>query len=115
MAYLTQLQHLVPLQGVVRALIFLSGLPLLAVLLWIIRRDRRLDNVPGPKGSLITGIGRDLPPNAIQKFREWADEYGEVYKIRLGWYTWVVLNSPEAVKEILDKQVSERGQPTPIR
>lgn len=76
------------------------------VLLWVVRRDKRLDKLPGPKGSLLTGIGRDLPPNAIQKFREWAEEYGEVYKIRLGWYTWVVLSSPEAVKEILDKQVS---------
>ncbi|KAK0637049.1 cytochrome P450 [Bombardia bombarda] len=85
------------------ALAFL-GVPLLGIAIWPIRRDKRLDKIPGPKGSLLTGIGLDLLLNALTKFKEWADEYGEVYKIRLGFYTWVVLSSPEAVKEILDKQ-----------
>lgn len=71
---------------------------------WICR-DRRLDKVPGPRGNPIVGIGLDLPPNATQKFYDWANEYGEVYKVRVGWWTWVVLNSPEAIKEVFDKQV----------
>lgn len=33
-------------------------------------------------------------------------KYGEVFKLRVGWFNWVVINSPEAMKEILDKQVS---------
>lgn len=70
-------------------------------------RDKRLDNLRGPKGNPITGIGLELPPNAVHKFREWADEYGEVFKFRLGWWNWVVLNSPEAIKQVMDKQVSE--------
>lgn len=70
---------------------------------WICR-DRRLSKVPGPQGNPIVGIGLDLPPNATQKFYDWAKEYGEVYKIRVGWWTWVVLNSPEAIKEVFDKQ-----------
>ncbi|KAI0390138.1 O-methylsterigmatocystin oxidoreductase [Xylariaceae sp. FL0594] len=80
------------------------SLPILGALFWALYRDKRLDRIPGPKGHPITGIGLDLPQNSLQKFKEWADQYGEIYKIRLGYYTWVVLNSPEAVKEILDKQ-----------
>ncbi|RYO83500.1 hypothetical protein DL766_004974 [Monosporascus sp. MC13-8B] len=101
---LSQLQ-LSPIHGALKILLVTLGLPLLAVAVWATLRDRRLDKIPGPRDSLITGIGLDLPPNALQKFREWAEQYGEIYKIRLGWYTWVVLSSPEAVKEILDKQV----------
>lgn len=77
---------------------------LLAFVLWI-RRDRRLDKIDGPKGNPFVGIGLSLPPYATQRLREWAKQYGEVYKIRVGWYHWVVLNSPEAMKEVFDKQV----------
>lgn len=77
----------------------------LLILLYWVARDRRLDKVPGPKGNPVTGIGLDLPPDAAQKLKEWSDQYGEVYKIRVGWWNWVVLNSPEAVKEVFDKQV----------
>lgn len=69
------------------------------------RRDKRLDKISGPRGNPITGIGLELPPDALQKFQTWAAEYGEVFKVRVGWWNWVVLNSPEAVKEVMDKQV----------
>ena len=76
-----------------------------AVVIWI-RRDRRLDAIPGPKQSVLsTWIKFGLPPNAPQLFRGWAEEYGELFKVRVGWHTWVVINSPQAVKDILDKQV----------
>ena len=71
---------------------------------WL-RRERRLDGMPGPGGYPLVGIGISLPPKAPQRFREWASSYGEVFKLRVGWYNWVVINSPEAFKEILDKQV----------
>jgi hypothetical protein len=85
--------------------------PLLAVLMiaaiaigiWI-RRDRRLDKMPGPKGWPLVGIGLGLPTQSAL-MHKWGLEYGEVFKLRVGWYNWVVLNSPEAVKEIMDKQV----------
>lgn len=69
------------------------------------KRGRRLSKIKGPKGNPFVGIGLALPPNATQKLREWAVQYGEVYKIRIGWYYWVVLNSPDAIKEIFDRQV----------
>lgn len=78
---------------------------LLILLLWQ-QRARGLSTMTGPKGYPLIGIGLSLPPRAPKLFREWALEYGEVFKLRVGWYNWVVINSPEAFKEILDKQVS---------
>lgn len=70
------------------------------------RGSRSLRSIPGPKGYPLIGIGLSLPPEAIQVFRKWALEYGELFKLRIGWWDWVIINSPEAFKEIFDKQVS---------
>ncbi|ROW05906.1 hypothetical protein VPNG_08035 [Cytospora leucostoma] len=83
---------------------------LLAITVWI-RRDRRLDKMPGPPGWPLVGIGIGLPPRPIFTLHNWALEYGEVFKLRVGWYNWVVLNSPQAIKEILDKQASTITHP----
>ena len=92
-------------------ILYTSVLPILAafllltaVVLWL-RQERPLNRIDGPKGNLLFGIGLSLPPKATQRLREWAQQYGEVYKFRIGWYHWVILNSPEAIKEVLDKQV----------
>jgi hypothetical protein len=66
---------------------------------------RSLKTMRGPKGYPFIGIGLSLPRKAAKVLRVWAQQYGEVYKIRVGWYNWVVVNSPQAVKEIFDKQV----------
>lgn len=79
-----------------------------AAVLWT-HQNRPLNKIDGPKGNFLFGIGLSLPPKATQRLREWAQQYGEVYKIRIGWYHWVILNSPEAVKEILDKQVNDHS------
>lgn len=75
----------------------------IAIGVWI-RRDRRLDKMPGPKGWPLVGIGLGLPKQSAF-MHKWGLEYGEVFKLRVGWYNWVVINSPEAMKEIMDKQV----------
>lgn len=62
-----------------------------------------LKNVPGPHGRPFIGVGLVQP--TLAQLRSWAEDYGEVYSFRLGWYNWVVLNSPEAIKEVMDKQV----------
>ncbi|KAI1456596.1 putative O-methylsterigmatocystin oxidoreductase [Annulohypoxylon moriforme] len=82
------------------------------LLAWL-RRDRRLDIMPGPKGYPLIGIGYKLPPKASATFRRWAEEYGEVFKIRVGWYNWVVINTPEAVREILEKQAVSTSSKAP--
>ncbi|KAK0637052.1 putative O-methylsterigmatocystin oxidoreductase [Bombardia bombarda] len=70
---------------------------------WFIR-DRRLDKMPGPKGLPFIGVGISLPDKPHVRFREWATRYGEVFKIRVGWYNWVIINSPAAMQEVLNKQ-----------
>ncbi|MCJ1453909.1 hypothetical protein MMC28_004258 [Mycoblastus sanguinarius] len=86
-----------------------------AVIVWL-RRDRRFDTIPGPKGYPLIGIGYQLPPKAPAVFRKWAIEYGEVFKIRVGWYNWVVINTPEAIREILEKQsvITSSKAPSPM-
>ncbi|KAL2016255.1 hypothetical protein VTK56DRAFT_4031 [Thermocarpiscus australiensis] len=75
-----------------------------ALLLVWLHRDRRLDTIPGPKGYPIIGVGTQLPPRAPALFRQWALEHGDIFKIPVGWYNWVVINTPEVVREILEKQ-----------
>jgi hypothetical protein len=70
-----------------------------ATLIWW-KRDRRLSTIDGPRGMFLS-----LPPRATHVFRAWAQQYGELFKIRMGGYNWVVVNSPQAMKEIFDKQV----------
>ena len=86
-----------------------------AVVAWL-RRDQRLDTIPGPKGYPLIGVGYKLPPKAPAAFRKWALEYGHVFKIRVGWYNWVVINSPEAIREILERQavVTSSKAPSPM-
>lgn len=86
--------------AVLPALLFVAGFAI-----WL-RRDRRLDKMPGPRGFPLIGIGISLPDKAHVRFREWAAQYGEVFKLRVGWFNWVVINSPQAMHEILNKQVN---------
>lgn len=78
--------------------LFISCFPLL-------QTDRRLPKIPGPLLNYFVGLGISLPPYTLTKFRKWAGEYGDIYRVQVGWHHWVVLNSPEAVKIVFDKQV----------
>ncbi|KAL6405169.1 cytochrome p450 [Ilyonectria robusta] len=51
-----------------------------------------------------------------RQIQRWADEYGELFKIQLGWENWVFVNSPEAVREIFDKQsaITSGRAPMPV-
>ncbi|MCJ1401245.1 hypothetical protein MMC11_004457 [Xylographa trunciseda] len=85
------------------------------IALAFIRRDRRLDSLPGPPAKYpFIGLGTSLPPKPRKCFREWAQQYGELFTFRLGWYNWVVVNSPEAMKEIFDKQSLYTSSKTPM-
>lgn len=75
-----------------------------SIVSWILM-NRPLNRIDGPKGNIFVGIGLSLPSQATQRLRDWAQQYGEVYKFRIGWYHWVVLSSPKAIKEVFDKQV----------
>lgn len=81
--------------------------------IWMAFQDRRLNSIPGPKGYPFIRIGYQLPPKPAAVFRKWAQEYGDVFKIRVGWYNWVVINTPEAVREILEKQAVHTSSKAP--
>ncbi|KAK8055197.1 O-methylsterigmatocystin oxidoreductase [Apiospora rasikravindrae] len=80
--------------------------------IWL-QQDRRLDSIPGPKGYPLIGVGFQLPANASQLFRQWALRYGEIFKLRVGYYDWVVINTPEAIREILEKQAAVTSSKIP--
>lgn len=100
-----------------RATTFATIILASSLLIAYVRRDRRLDSIPGPKGNYpLIGVGFQLPPKAPATFRKWAEEYGDIFKLRVGWYNWVVINSPEAVREILEKQavITSSKAPSPM-
>lgn len=66
---------------------------------------RNLWAIPSPDGIYVFWGRKGLPSNAPDTMRGWAREYGELFRLRIGWYDWVVVNSPEAFKAIFDKQV----------
>ena len=55
-----------------------------AILATWLRHDRRLDTIPGINGYPLIGVGYKLPPGAPALLRQWAMEYGDVFKIRVG-------------------------------
>ncbi|KAG8908736.1 hypothetical protein FRB99_002974 [Tulasnella sp. 403] len=88
------------------------GIPLvlaIGLLVWLVRwlllvGHREPDLPPGPPTVPLLGNIPVFPTKYMHfRFTEWAREYGEVFSLKLGGGTVVVLNSPEAVKEIMEK------------
>ena len=75
-----------------------------------------LRQVPGPKGIPIVGNTFQLKSQPQGQFQAWALQYGEVFRIQMGWETWIFVNSPAAVKEIFDKNsaVTSGRPPAPV-
>jgi len=73
-----------------------------------------LRTVPGPPGLPLLGNAHQISQHPHQDYMRWAKEYGEVYKIRLGWNDWYMLNSPEAVKDIMDRQSANTSSRHPM-
>ncbi len=84
----------------------LGGFLLLLVATLISSGNRKKIDLPGPTGWPLIGIGLDLPKRPRKMLNEYRAKYGDAFKMRLGWYDWVFFNTPEAVKEVFDKQVS---------
>lgn len=64
----------------------------------------------------VAGTLKDLSKYPQQEWRKWARQHGELFQIRLGWENWVFVNSPEAVKEIFNKQSQHTSSraPSPV-
>lgn len=80
------------------------------------KRANGLSTIPGPKGLPLIGHTLQMAESPHRYCQQWAAQYGEVFKVQLGWENWVFLNSPEAVKEIMDKQsaITSGRQPMPV-
>ena len=70
---------------------------------------------PGPKGLPLVGNTLQLGPQPQKILKEWADKYGEIMQVQIGWENRVYLNSPAAVKEIIDKQSAVTSSRPPGR
>lgn len=80
------------------------------------KTPKGLREVPGPRGLPLLGNTLQLQSPPHPQFQAWAKQYGDLFKIQMGWYNWVFVNDPAAVKEILDKQsaVSSSRVPMPV-
>ncbi|KAF9889653.1 hypothetical protein FE257_007161 [Aspergillus nanangensis] len=67
---------------------------------------RVLQRVPGPAAHPLIGNTLQLGKQPQQQLLKWAERYGEVFQLQLGFQNWVFLSSPAAMKEVLDKQSS---------
>lgn len=67
---------------------------------------------PGPQGWPIVGNAIQLGRYPQRQLQKWAGQYGELVKVRLGWENWVFVHSPEAVREIFERQsANTSGRP----
>lgn len=79
-------------------------------------RSKGYKPVPGPKGLPLLGNILQLSPQPQKEFMKWAKEFGEIYKVRMGLTDWYMLCSPQAVKEIMDRQsvLTSSRPPMPV-
>ncbi|KAK1480709.1 hypothetical protein CTAM01_14271 [Colletotrichum tamarilloi] len=70
--------------------------------------------IPGPKGWPLLGNAPQLGSAPHRQVQRWAQDYGEIVKVRLGWENWVFVNSPDAVREIFDKQSAKTSGRSPM-
>ncbi|EJU02479.1 cytochrome P450 [Dacryopinax primogenitus] len=90
-------------------MIYLFDILALGVAAWLAyklalygRREKNLP--PGPPTTFLLGNIPDIPSKkAFHAFAGWAREYGEIYSLKLGHKTTIVLNSPAAVEAIMEK------------
>ncbi|KDQ57266.1 hypothetical protein JAAARDRAFT_35893 [Jaapia argillacea MUCL 33604] len=78
--------------------------------LWLVRRlsrigRRKVGLPPGPPTAPLLGNLHIFPTEfAHYKFTEWAQVYGDVYSLKIGPGTAIVISSAEAVRELMDKR-----------
>ncbi|KAF2640636.1 cytochrome P450 [Massarina eburnea CBS 473.64] len=84
-----------------------------SIVLFIVFAVYKLRNVgrrpanypPGPPTLPILGNLHLMPKTKLhEQFKKWGDEYGPIYSLINGSTTFIVLNSDQAVKDLLDKR-----------
>lgn len=79
------------------------------------RTGRRSPGLPpGPPTWPLLGNLPTFPTTYMHfKFTEWAHQYGEIFSLKLGSGNVIVLNSLEAVKDVLERQSLETSNRPP--
>lgn len=78
------------------------------------RPSARYKTIPGPRGWPIVGSAFSLDQHPQRSLRRWHEQYGEIYAVRLFAFNWVFLNSPGAVRAVLDKQSASTSDRVPF-
>ncbi|TKA79349.1 3-hydroxyphenylacetate 6-hydroxylase [Cryomyces minteri] len=65
-----------------------------------VRYAARIAKFRGPPGLPLIGNIADIRVNAAEKYRQWAETYGDVYQIQLGNIPVIVVNSADAARKI---------------
>jgi hypothetical protein len=79
----------------------------LLVVLWVLSRTgRRPKNYPpGPPTLPLIGNLHQIPRRKRHlQYEKWAREYGPIYSLMLGTKVMIVLNSDEAIRDLVDKR-----------
>ncbi|KAF8649379.1 hypothetical protein AX16_005820 [Volvariella volvacea WC 439] len=70
---------------------------------------------PGPPRRPIIGNLLDFPKKwPHYRFTEWAREYGDIFSLKIMSQTIIVLNSPTAVFEVIDRKSTSSNRPASI-
>ncbi|KAL1887615.1 hypothetical protein Sste5346_010116 [Sporothrix stenoceras] len=93
-----------------------GGLLLLLALatMWGTSVPTSLRAIPGPPGLPVIGNILQMGSRPHRMFQLWANQYGELFRLKLGNDNWVILCSSEAVREIFDKQSAITSGRTPM-
>ncbi|GAB1319456.1 hypothetical protein MFIFM68171_09666 [Madurella fahalii] len=84
-------------------LVLLAGLAAIYLFFSVGRRDPRLP--PGPPTLPVIGNLHQIPTKRTHlKFAEWAKQYGEIFSLKVGPGTSIVISSPRLIKQLVDKK-----------
>ncbi|KAJ7145384.1 cytochrome P450 [Mycena crocata] len=86
---------------------FLLGLAILGCVWYVLKLSQRERGLPpGPPTIAILGNLHLFPKSGglHLKFTEWSKEYGDIVSLKMGTGIVVVLSSPTAIKEVVDKR-----------
>ena len=76
------------------------------------RRAKALRKIPGPSGLPLIGNLHQISSLPFREMKQWSRKYGEIFRVKVGLQDWIFLNSPEAIKDILDRQsATTSGRP----
>lgn len=78
-----------------------------AILLWQLSKigRRPKDYPPGPPTLPLLGNLHQIPDQKRHlQFEKWAREYGPIFSLMLGTKAMIVLNSDQAIKDLVDKR-----------